>query len=330
MALMDHDHRLVDNMTTLQRLLDLGRIYRKGRAALPAEPAVQRTFRVVTWNIGRGYRPDRVVEVLENLRPDVACLQEVDWGNQRTRSVDVLEEIAGRTGMLGLLGIEFLELDTPERCDRLGGGGATGNAFLTRLEPRLTFRVPLPACVDWRLGAENPSLPKFTRRRLRREPRLGERFGIGMELTIGKRTILVCSLHLEDKHGGLAGRWSQYMAAVKSLESRGIEDAIHVIAGDFNTFDNWIARLVSGDTDAMSLGKPPSRREAEWWRDHLLPTTGYRDPFQTTDWTFSATRFFRAKLDWITVRGSRVQDFGIGPFASSDHRPIHVDIDLGS
>jgi endonuclease/exonuclease/phosphatase family metal-dependent hydrolase len=326
MILMESDDR--HGLTTLQRSFDLGRIYRKGCVASPAAPAEQRILRILTWNIDRGHRPERIAEVLTSLAPDVACLQEVDWGNQRTGSVDVLEEIADRTGMLGLFGIEFLELNTPQRDARLRGGGATGNAILTRFEPHLTFRMRLPASLDWSIGAQNPSLSPLARWRLRREPRLGERFGLGMELAMGERIIRVCSLHLEDKHGGVAGRWSQYMAAVQHLEARAVEGAIDIIAGDFNTFDNWIARFVSGDTDATALGKSCWRREADWWRDHLLPATGYQDPFQSTDWTFSATRFFRAKLDWITLRGAQALDRGIGSFCSSDHRPIWVDIDL--
>jgi len=63
--------------------------------------------------------------------------------------------------------------------------------------------------------------------------------------------------------------------------------------------------------------------------DQLLPTTGYSDPFQPTDWTFSATPFFRPKLDWIAVKDAGVMNCGIGPFGSSDNRPLWAEIDIG-
>jgi hypothetical protein len=68
--------------------------------------------------------------------------------------------------------------------------------------------------------------------------------------------------------------------------------------------------------------------EAVWWRRALLPRTGYSDPFADTSWTFTLPPLFRAKLDWITIKGCGVSNFGIGPFSSSDHRPIWVDLDL--
>jgi endonuclease/exonuclease/phosphatase family metal-dependent hydrolase len=316
-------------LTEFQTSLDLDRIYVKGDAPVPARASAG-AIRVMTWNIRHGHEPARIAEAIRKLNPDVACLQEVDWNNERTGYRDVLEELARQVGMLGLFGIEFLELRSPKRDVRLAGGGATGNAVLTRFQPGAVFRLPLPAGLDWERGAADPRLPWMVRRRIRREPRIGQRFGLGVELTAGGRRIVIGCLHLEDKSGGVSGRWSQYTAAREAIEARCDASAIRVIAGDFNTFNSRLARLFRPVGRATALGQPSGATEAQWWKTALLPPTGYTDEFPAEAWSFAVTPFFRAKLDWITTRGGQVRACGVGPFASSDHRPLWIDLDLGN
>ncbi|HUN40526.1 MAG TPA: endonuclease/exonuclease/phosphatase family protein [Acetobacteraceae bacterium] len=311
-------------LTAFQRSLDLNRIYVKGRVR---ESGNRHRLRVLSWNIERGHAPQRLAETLCVIRPDIACLQEVDWGNERTGATDVLEFLAETTGMLGLYSIEFLEIPSPLRNRRLAGGGATGNALLTRLEPSVAFRLPLPPCLDWQASDAASGLSRPARRSLQREPRIGQRFGLGAEIRVGAQRLRLCSLHLEDKQGGIAGRWAQYMAAATALDPAG-EAVTCVIAGDFNTFDSRLARLLTGDNDASALGMPARMTEARWWRTALLPRTGYVDPFPNSAWTFALTPLFHVKLDWITTKGCVVGGFGVGPFSSSDHRPIWVDLYL--
>ena len=316
-------------LTELQRSLELDRIYRKGCLPVSACRRDSGQFRVLSWNIERGHAPARIAETITRLRPDVACLQEVDWGNERTGRRDVLEFLAERTGMLGLFGIEFLELNSSRRSPKFAGGGATGNALLTKLEPVSSFRVELPPSLDWSRAAEDRNVPGSVRWRVRRQPRLGARFGIGAELAMGGRNLFVCSLHLEDKLGGVRGRWAQYVASVRAVEARR-GAAMGVIAGDFNTFDCRLARFVTPDGKATAHGKPASVTEADWWQGTLLPSIGYADPFTSAEWTFCVPPLFRSKLDWITIKGAEVQSRGIGPFSSSDHRPIWADLDTES
>jgi endonuclease/exonuclease/phosphatase family metal-dependent hydrolase len=309
-------------LTPFQRSLELDRVYLKGE---PAGANSARLLRILSWNIGRGHAPERLAETLIAIRPDIACLQEVDWGNKRTGDADVLAALAHATRMRGLYGIEFLEIPSRHRGARLAGGGATGNALLTRVEPEATFRVELPPSLDWENALGEPStLPRSLRRRLRREKRIGRRFGLGAEFRIGGRRLRVCSTHLEDKQGGIAGRWAQYQAAVDAVD----DDGACVIAGDFNTFDSRIARLYTFDSKASALGKPSGVSEAAWWRTMLLPRTGYADPFPDTAWTFAVPPVFRAKLDWITAKGCAMRHYSIGPISSSDHRAIWVDLQL--
>ena len=313
------------DLTSFQRSLALDRVYIKG--GLPKQCDDHR-LRVLSWNIERGHAPERLAETLVKIQPDLACLQEVDWGNARTGSRDVLAFLAQATGMLGLFGIEFLEVPSPYRRARFAGGGAIGNALLTRLDPVATFRVELPPCLDWEQGGDARSLPRSIRRCLRNEKRIGQRFGLGAEFRVGGRRLRVYSLHLEDKQGGIEGRWTQFMAAARAVDACPGERAASVIAGDFNTFDCRLARFFTPDSDVTALGKPPGMTEAAWWKGVLLPRTSYSDPFPDDSWTVAVPPLFRAKLDWITTRDCEVRNFGVCSFSSSDHRPIWVDLQM--
>lgn len=321
---MSHDHAL----TAFQRSLELGRVYTKRppQALTGIEPG--RPVRILAWNIGRGFAPERIADTIRDLRPDIACLQEVDWGNQRTTSRDVLQVLAERTGMQGLYGIEFLELQGPRRPRRLAGGGATGNALLCRIDPQACFRIELPSMLDWEHGAEDGTLPPRVRAQIRRERRIGRRFALAAEFEVGGAEFVVASVHFEDKFGGPRGRFRHFRSVVEAIDARrGNSDATVVVAGDFNTFDSAVARLVTPDTDATALGRPKGTSEAAWWKRSLLPPTGFTDPFSATAWTFRIPPVFRAKLDWIAVKNGAVLECGSGPFSSSDHRPIWADVD---
>jgi endonuclease/exonuclease/phosphatase family metal-dependent hydrolase len=300
------------------------RVYFKGGLPHPAGACDQSRIRVLSWNIERGHHPERIAATIAALRPDIACLQEVDWGNERTGNLDILEFLAQRLGMLGLYGIEFLELASPDRSHRLSGGGATGNALLTTMQPGATFRIELPAILDWQNGSNDSALSWRVRRRLRNEPRIGRRCAIAAEFDVRGCKLVVCSLHLEDKHGGVRGRWSQFTVAVQAIEQR--TPSVTVVAGDFNTLDCRRSRLVTGDNQSNALGKPAPSIEAAWWKRMLLPELGYVDPFSPAEATFSVPFVFGAKLDWIAVKGGRVLDFGIGSTSPSDHRPLWSDI----
>jgi endonuclease/exonuclease/phosphatase family metal-dependent hydrolase len=319
----------VENLTDFQQSLSLERIYLKGQVPASQPGSDKGSVRVLSWNIEYGHDPAQLAETIASIAPDIACLQEVDWGCGRTGSVDVLETVARYTGMQGLYTVEFLEMPSPSRASRLRGGGATGNALLTRLQPKSAFRVDLPITVDWHPLADRSDLPKRVRRRISREPRIGRRCAIGAEFRVGTRNLLVSSMHLEDKFGGVSGRWSQYSSAVREVESRRGSSGIGVAAGDFNTLDSRLARLLYPDTDQTALGKPRQTTEASWWKNSLLPGTGYSDPFSPSDWTLQVPPFFRAKLDWITTRGAKVHECGVGSLSGSDHRPIWVDIAAG-
>lgn len=314
-------------LNEFQRSLEFGCIYRKEPKGWIPRDGIAACFRILSWNIERGYDPAQLAETIRKLQPDIACLQEVDWGNERTGRRDVLQELADQTGMLGLFGIEFLELASSARTRRLAGGGATGNALLCRVEPNAIFRLGLTTPFDWAHDADNSALPARVRRRLRRERRIGQRFGVGAEFAVGSRKLIACSVHFEDKFGGVSARLGQFRSAADAIGAReGADKAMAIIAGDFNTFDSRLARLRSGDTSATALGRPPHVSEAEWWKRRLLPPTGFCDPFDSGAWTFCVPPLFRAKLDWIAIRNGVAYGRGVGAFSSSDHRPIWADM----
>jgi endonuclease/exonuclease/phosphatase family metal-dependent hydrolase len=320
-------------LNAFQRSLNRDHVYVKGcppQAENHQDPTARSVIRILTWNIERGYRPEQIAAALAAIRPDIACLQEVDWGNRRTGGRDVLQELAEVTGMLGLYGIEFLEICSPRRPEHLAGGGAIGNALLCRLAPQDAFRIELPTCLDWESDATDSGLPRLTRWRLRREERIGRRFGVGAEFEWNGRRLLVCSVHLEDKLGGVGGRWWQFKAVEREMEGRCGDAALRVIAGDFNTFDCRMARVVMPGSGGPALGRPAGVPEAAWWQDALLPDTGYADPFAPTAWTFRILPFFWAKLDWITIKGGLAINCGVGPFATSDHRPVWLDLEASA
>jgi endonuclease/exonuclease/phosphatase family metal-dependent hydrolase len=313
-------------LNEFQRSLKHDRIYRKGDTVpLQAAPEAS-SIRLLTWNIAGGVHPEQIAKAIAAFRPDIVCLQEVDWGNERTGGRDVLEVLVREVGMLGFYAIEFFELASPDRARRLAGGGTTGNALLTRIRPEATFRIELPAALDWTNGSTDRRLAWRVRKRLRREPRLGHRCGIAAEFKVNGARFVVCSTHLEDKQGGVSGRWAQYVTLSEAIDNRRNPADLAIIAGDLNTLDCRRTRLITGDGAASALGKPASRDEAAWWKEVLLPQLGYRDPYAAAQATFAIPLVFRTKLDWIVLKGGSVLDCGVGCSSLSDHRLLWCEI----
>lgn len=279
-------------------------------------------LKIVTWNIERGSNLDALTAYINQVQPDVVCLQEVDWGNQRTSSVDLLSQLAHSTSMLGFLGVEFFEIETSYRPKTLAGGGIQGNAILTRILPKRYFRIELPIAFDW------VNAPESKNRIVQREKRQGARFALCVEFNYRDRSIVICSTHLEDKDGGVQGRFAQFKSIAEAIPTITSQDATSIIAGDFNSLENWITRITRSDQKSKSLNKPCYIRECRWWKEHLLPETGYTDPFNCTDWTYKRWMIYREKLDWIAVRNCQVLKKGVGNFNTSDHRPLWVEIRL--
>lgn len=279
----------------------------------------ERVFRILNWNIERGYFPERITKYINEIKPDIACLQELDWGNERTGNMDVLELIAQGTNMRGYFGVEFYEIQTPYRTKRLSGGGVHGNAILSKMEPSHVFRVELPPALDWNsMNMEDKTI--------RRETRQGSRFALCAEFKIHDKTLYVVSVHLEDKHGGIEGRYNQFMSLVNGLKTQP-SDAI-ILGGDMNTLDNWLTRITGFSNAKRALGNPFHKPESRLWKENFLPAVGFSDPFKHTDWTVQHSLLYREKLDWLMVKNCHVRNYGLGSFNSSDHKPIWIDVEI--
>ena len=308
-------------LTDFQKEIDVTRVYVKNdRQSLVCSLPAGRV-RILSWNIERGYQPDIIAAYLDEMQPDIVCLQEVDWNNERTDHRDVLDYLARRLGMRGYFGVEYFEIDSPHRPPRLAGGGVHGNAILTRLQPARCFRIELPQYFDWL------SPPARHEETARTQPRTGARFALCAEFEVGEGSWMICSAHLENMDAGVQGRFAQFLRIAAEMDSGSSTALARVICGDFNTQDNWITSLWGLSRREKSLQKPWYRSECAWWKQALLPATGYVDPFGCREWTFVQDRIYRAKLDWILQRNCRVLDYGLGDFNTSDHRPLWVDLE---
>ena len=310
------------DLTDFQKQISLNRIYVKNETVDLGSIEDQDKLKILTWNIERGAKPDALAAYINQVNPDIACLQEVDWGNQRTRNVDVLSVIARSTSMMGFLGVEFIEIATLNRPKALAGGGIQGNAILTRVLPKKCFRIELPVAFDWM------NAPEAKKEVVRREKRVGARFALAVEFDYFGKSIIVCSTHFEDKDGGINGRFSQFNSLVTGIRSNTSETAMSIIAGDFNTLENWITTVIRDNQLSQSLNKPWHTSECRWWKQSLLPKSGYTDPFTCRNWTYKKAIIYKEKLDWIAVRNSQVLVTGVGDFNTSDHRPIWTQVRL--
>lgn len=310
------------DLNEFQKKLSLDQIYVKNESVSVDRIEDYSNLKILTWNIERGYYPEALTAYINQVKPDIVCLQEVDWANQRTGNVDVLGRLARSTSMLGFLGVEFFEIQTPQRPKELAGGGIHGNAILTRFLPKKYFRIELPVAFDW------ANTTGYRKEIARREKREGARFALCIEFDYFGRPIIVCSTHLEDKDGGIRGRFAQFKSLAERIRRTTSEDAISIVTGDFNTLENWMTAVTGRHQHPNLLGKSWYASECRWWKNCLLPEVGYADPFSCKDWTYKRWMLYREKLDWIAVRNCQVLQQGVGDFNTSDHRPLWAEIKL--
>lgn len=315
-----------EGLNEFQKKLSLDKIYIKNKPPILDSIENYDKLKILTWNIERGANPDALAAYINQVKPDVVCLQEVDWGNQRTNNVDVLSRIARSTSMMGLFSAEFFEIQTPYRAEELAGGGVHGNAILTRVLPKRYFRIELPVVFDW------VNAPESKKEIVRRENRVGGRFALCVEFDYFGRSIIIGSTHFEDKDGGMEGRFAQFKSLAETIRRNTSEGAISIITGDFNSLENWITSVTrtyqNSKSNSKSLRKPWYISECRWWKNYLLPETGYIDPFSCKNWTYKRKMVYKEKLDWIAVRNCQVLKQGVGDFNTSDHRPIWIQIRL--
>ena len=211
--------------------------------------ADDRPLRIVTWNIERGVRFDRVAATLAELDADVILLQEVDRFCARSDDRDVAHDLAMELRMNYLSAGEFQEIGEGRR----GRACVSGQAILSRMpigDP-LTIRFTDQASLKWRL---NPA-----------QPRRGGR--IALRARIGNA--LFYSVHLESG-GDELRRANQARDILRDVPAG--RDPV-IVAGDFNNLGDAASPMFAGFRDAgfdtamtrgAGEGATAARRPIDW------------------------------------------------------------------
>ena len=83
------------------------------------------SVRIVSWNIDRGSKLDKVIEFLASEKADIVLLQEADLNARRTHHINVAREIAQKLAMNYVFGREFQELTQGSKTSAAYHGQAT-------------------------------------------------------------------------------------------------------------------------------------------------------------------------------------------------------------
>lgn len=207
-----------------------------GEPARMGAPASRGRITVVTWNIERGSRYDRIFSTLRTHAADVILLQEVDRFCRRSGNRDIARDLAHALDMNWVSAGEFQEIG-----EASGGVAATtGQAVLSRypIESAATVLFSRQSTLRWRI---NPV-----------QPRRGGRIALHAR-TAG---VDVYNVHLESS-GSDAVRDAQ-IEDVLDRDARS-PGRVAVIGGDFNNTESAVASLLAsvgahGFTDALDTG----------------------------------------------------------------------------
>ena len=197
-----------------------------------------RPLRIVTWNIERGVRLQKIVTTLKALEPDIVLLQEVDRYCNRSGNLDVARELGRRLEMNWVSAGEFQEIGEAKGTTP----AMTGQAILSRdAITDASVIVFTDQSFLWRLSPL--------------QPRRGGRIALRAR-TAG---LLVYSLHLESV-GDDEQRSSQLNDVLSDQSWQRAEDV--VIAGDFNNARGYRSSMFGGFGSAGfvdALGSAPRR-----------------------------------------------------------------------
>ena len=252
------------------------------------------SIRVVSWNINRGLRLQRVIEFLASAKADLVLLQESDLNARRTHHVNIAKEISQKLQMNYVFGREFQELTQGSRASPAYHGQATlsrwplSNSRIIRFQRQSNFWHP-----HWFL----PEIEPF-------QERLGGRLALVSAANIAGKTIVTYNLHLESK-GDDELRRSQLGEALEDAR-RYDWNTPAVLAGDFN-LDVSGGDAASAITRAQFKDAFASQHAAT--TPHSLLEQG-----QTIDWIFT-----RGPIRSIEPKVHR-------SISASDHYPLSITL----
>ena len=197
--------------------------------AHPGARPLERSARVVAWNIQRGRRFEALLGALRDnptlAAADVLLLAEVDCGMARSANRHVARELAAALGMSYAFGVSYLVLedDWGESVDGVANELAlAGTAVLSR--------APIEA-------VENVDVPELRDKFSSSEKRLGKKRALVCRIA-GTRPLTVAACHL-DSNASPRGRAQQLESIVAAGErlarDGGGSDGALLIGGDLNT-----------------------------------------------------------------------------------------------
>ncbi len=248
------------------------------------------SFRILSWNIERGFQLPKIVDFLRTTPADLLLLQEVDLNARRTRRRDIANELGLALKLNYAFGMEFQELSEGSAANPAYHGMAT----LTRW-PLLRARIIRfrDQSAFWTPRWFVPDVPLFQRR-------LGGRIALVAETVIHSRKVVSYNVHLESR-GNDALRLRQLNEVLADCRSY-VDQATLVIGGDFN--------LHAGDGDTA----------------RALRDGGFHDAVRLPECPTTTAHHPRA-IDWIFVSDTfdsegRVHD----DIRASDHYPVSATL----
>ena len=225
------------------------------------------SIRVVSWNINRGLRLQRVIDFLAGAKADLVLLQESDLNARRTHHLNIAREICQKLQMNYVFGREFQELTQGSRASPAYHGQATlsrwplSNSRIIRFQRQSNFWHP-----HWFL----PEIEPF-------QERLGGRLALVSDANIAGKTIVTYNLHLESR-GDDGLRCSQLSEALDDTR-RYDWNAPIVFAGDFNLD-------VSGGDAACAITR--AQFKDAFANQHVRTTPdSFLEQGRTIDWIFT-------------------------------------------
>ncbi|KAJ1913883.1 hypothetical protein IWQ60_009040 [Tieghemiomyces parasiticus] len=230
-------------------------------------------LKVLQWNIERGYQLDRILATLRAESPDIAVLQELDLGCERSGGTDQLDIIARSLGWQGAFVAEFAELHSSRRSARDQGGGYHGNAVFSRF-PIVAAHVVSHRYqpVDW--NAPDTDVTSAAHRY--REPRRGQRYTLAAvvqpdacQYGAPAPPVLVYSAHLE-VFCGLSHRVCQFAEILDDAHRHQRQYPHQLLFGDLNTMAHSWARLSPKYCQDQFRWRSLGTSEPRWWYNHVL------------------------------------------------------------
>lgn len=252
------------------------------------------SIRVVSWNINRGLRLQRVIEFLAGAKADIVLLQESDLNARRTHHLNIAKEISQKLRMNYVFGREFQELTQGSRGSPAYHGQATLSRWPLPSSRIIRFRKQSNF---WRPHWFLPEIEPF-------QERLGGRLALVSAANIAGKTIVTYNLHLESR-GDDELRRSQLGEALDDARRYGGNTPI-VLGGDFNLD-------VSGASDATAISRAQFQ---DAFANQHAPTTphSFLEQGKTIDWIFT-----RGPIRSIEPQVHR-------SISASDHYPLSITL----